>query len=577
MTDVARTTARVPAAPVETTQVGTAQGVTSSAASAVGRERGIGGWARSNAGLLAGLGVAGVGAGALAVLARRGHPKMALGLGAALAGGLLLTACGGGGKKEPTPPGRDPNAVSPFSSSEHAILIQLTARPDEAPILAMPRGAERKEAAWNALKETASSSQEPIVAIANKLKSEGKVESFEQLTSPNMVIVEVADNHDMATVARQFDVEGVKAIYDNGTSRQILGDGTTEELPPDELDDVSPTPLNGIGEKNIEGDAVPVNLRSLSTAGWGVDRIGAPSAWDRGATGDGLVYGSIDTGVDWDHKALKDRYRGAADGSVDHNYNWMDFDRSSSEPTDADGHGTHTTGNVVGYAKDEDIHLGVARDSKFIATRALGQNTDGLIRALQFMQAPTKLDGSAARPDLAPDVVGMSWRAGSAREALFQDAIRNLELAGIEPVVAAGNSGPGGFTVTAPGSLPESITIGAIDSTGEVADFSSRGPNVFPGSSALKPDFMAPGVETASTYPGDKYARLSGTSMAQPHAAGAILSILSKYPDLSHDELLAVLRDGAIDGGAPGPDDIYGNGEINLPRSLDAAERIGTH
>jgi hypothetical protein len=62
--------------------------------------------------------------------------------------------------------------------------------------------------------------------------------------------------------------------------------------------------------------------------------------------------------------------------------------------------------------------------------------------------------------------------------------------------------------------------------------------------------------------------------MAQPHASGAILTILSKYPDLTHDQLRAVLAEGAIDGGQRGPDDIYGYGEISIPASLAAAERI---
>lgn len=550
------------------------------ASSSKGPASGITSFARKNAmGLLAaGLGVAGA-AGAYALI-RTGHRSGAIGLGTVAAGALLLTACGGGqSKPEPTPPpnGGKPSDRSPFSSSDDAILIQLTARPsNEDEIAAMPRGAQRKEAAWDALTNTAKESQKPIVEIADRLKTSGAIEGYEQLISPNMIIVDPADGQDMRVIANKFNVDGVSAIYNNSNSRQILDEDGTLSAPAPEDDDLSPQPL-GVAEKNVEGDPIPVNLRAMSDSGWGVKRIGAPTAWDQGARGAGLVYGSIDTGVEWSHKALSNSYRGTgADGAdgVDHNYNWMDFDQSYQEPTDADGHGTHTTGNVVGYSQDEDIHLGVSPDSKFIATRALGGNTDGLIRALQFMQAPTKLDGTEARPDLAPDVVGMSWRAGSAREALFQDAIKNLKLAGIEPVVAAGNSGPNNYTVTAPGSLPDAITIGATDAEGKIADFSSRGPNNFPGSSAIKPDFMAPGVETASTYLDNSYARLSGTSMAQPHASGAILTILSKYPDLSHDQLRAVLAEGAIDGGLRGPDDLYGQGEINIPVSLAAAERV---
>jgi subtilase-type serine protease len=67
---------------------------------------------------------------------------------------------------------------------------------------------------------------------------------------------------------------------------------------------------------------------------------------------------------------------------------------------------------------------------------------------------------------------------------------------------------------------------------------------------------------------------MSGTSMAQPHTSGAILDILSKYPQLTHDQLVQVLKEGAVDKGAPGFDAEYGNGLINLPAALDAAEKL---
>ena len=129
--------------------------------------------------------------------------------------------------------------------------------------------------------------------------------------------------------------------------------------------------------------------------------------------------------------------------------------------------------------------------------------------------------------------------------------------------------------MTSPGQYPEVIATAAVDSNSAVAKFSSRGPAPWPkGSTTPKPDFAAPGVDVVSTMPKGKYGKMSGTSMAQPHMSGAILAILSKYPDLTGEQLTEVLKAGAVDKGAAGFDVEYGNGLINLPASLAAAAKL---
>ena len=83
---------------------------------------------------------------------------------------------------------------------------------------------------------------------------------------------------------------------------------------------------------------------------WGVAKIGADEVWADGILGSGIVVANVDTGVQYDHPALVNQYRGnLGGGSFDHNYNWWDpTDICGDEPCDNAGHGTHTMGTMVG-------------------------------------------------------------------------------------------------------------------------------------------------------------------------------------------------------------------------------------
>lgn len=275
---------------------------------------------------------------------------------------------------------------------------------------------------------------------------------------------------------------------------------------------------------------------------WNVQEIGADEVWALGYEGQNVIVGDADTGVDWQHPALKDRYAGWDGQAANHNYVWYDPWDGRSAPWDDNGHGTHTTGTMVG--EDGDNQIGVAPQARWIACRNMRHgigNPGSYLSCMEFLLAPFPLDGDPLRdgdPGRGADVVNNSWgcpqEEGCAPDSL-QRAVQNLRAAGQMMVVSAGNDGPACSTVQDPPAIYDSVlSVGAIEDGDEVAIFSSRGPVKVDGSQNRKPDLVAPGVAIRSCVP-EGYASLPGTSMAGPHVAGVVALVWSVDPSLIGD------------------------------------------
>lgn len=325
---------------------------------------------------------------------------------------------------------------------------------------------------------------------------------------------------------------------------------------------------------------------------WNLQKVNADDLWGLGVTGAGTVYANADTGIQWDHPALKNQYRGWNGSTAEHAYAWWDAVHeelsgngsnpcgySSVVPCDDYGHGTHTLGTGVGAEGSNQI--GAAPGARWIGCRNM-ENGYGrpstYLECLDFFLAPWDMNHENPDPSLHADVIGNSYTCPISElcndKHVMQPALQNLRAAGIFVSVSAGNDGPGCSTIVDPPAIEDSaVTIGATDLYDQVASFSGRGPVTVDGSNLRKPDLVAPGDDVRSSVPGNGYGYKSGTSMAAPLVAGVVSLLWSGVPELRGDveATETLLKDTAVhltssqcgDGASDVPNNVFGYGRVD--------------
>jgi len=234
-----------------------------------------------------------------------------------------------------------------------------------------------------------------------------------------------------------------------------------------------------IAESAVTGESIP----------WGIARVGYGS-------GVGKTAWIIDSGIDLDHSDL----------NVDVARS-RDFTGSRVGADDQNGHGTHCAGTVA--AIDNEIGVvGVAAGATLVAVRVLDRRgsgtTSGVIAGIDYV-------ASAAS---AGDAANMSLGGGISQT--LDDAVYAASQNGIYFALAAGNESDDANNYSpARVNGPYIWTISAMDVNDDFAYFSNYGnPPV---------DYCEPGVSIYSTWKGDSYNTISGTSMAAPHMCGILL------------------------------------------------------
>ncbi len=252
------------------------------------------------------------------------------------------------------------------------------------------------------------------------------------------------------------------------------------------------------------------------TTSWGLKRLNVEALWSAGFTGEGVLVGHLDTGVDGTHPALKGAIKSFAE-----------FDMTgervpNAKPTDSGSHGTHTAGTIVGRAVAKGA-FGVAPKAQLASAMVIegGQVIDRILGGMDWIVA------EGAR------ILSMSLGLRGYTPA-FEVLIGALRTANVLPVIAVGNEFAN--SSRSPGNYDNVLSIGAMDAANKVADFSSS-QRFNRTNDPLVPDLVAPGVDILSCVPGGGYERMQGSSMATPHIAGLAALLLQAKPDATAQEL----------------------------------------
>jgi subtilisin family serine protease len=316
-------------------------------------------------------------------------------------------------------------------------------------------------------------------------------------------------------------------------------------------------------------DAVPPPNDSLFGKQWGFNNtgqlvdfsfgtrgadIGALRAWGVTTGSDAVTVAVIDTGIDTGHPDLAqniwinpgencpgcrtDGVDNDGNGYVDDWRGW-DFINNDNNPFDDNGHGTHVAGTIGAIGNNGIGVAGVSWNVRLMPLKFIGADGTGdvadAVRALNYATA------------MGAQVSNNSWGGDEYSQALG-DAISAADAHGALFVAAAGNESsdndaspryPSGY------DLPNVISVAASDSNDQLAYFSNRG--------RATVDLAAPGQSIYSTWPGNGYRSLSGTSMAAPHVTGTLALALAAHPGAGGAALRAlVLRTVAHPAGLAG-------------------------
>ena len=240
--------------------------------------------------------------------------------------------------------------------------------------------------------------------------------------------------------------------------------------------------------------------------------------------GQGVTVGVIDTGVG-PHRDL----------TVTDGQNTVVGEDPADWSDNGEGHGTHVAGIIAAHGTPPNGIGGIAPGVTLRSYRVFGKGAEG---ASNFSIAKA-IDRAVSD---GCDLINMSL-GGGPRDEATHSAIADARAKGTLVIVAAGNDGRQPVSFPAADSL--SLAVSALGRQGTFPDGTTELGDVAPPFGKDKKNFIAafsnigpelvltgPGVGIISTFPGDKYAVLDGTSMACPAVTGAAAKLLSTQPAL---------------------------------------------
>lgn len=254
---------------------------------------------------------------------------------------------------------------------------------------------------------------------------------------------------------------------------------------------------------------------SPGRSAWAFTMVQISQLASQGFDGSGVTVAIIDTGVDLEHSSL-------------HGISlafWEDLVNGVEEPYDDNGHGTAMASILVGRGS----LAGGAPGASLIVIKAIAANGSGTDEVIATAISHTATQGA--------DIISLSL--GGAAAHLLQvlgsasvNAVQSAAALGILVVGSAGNDGENDDgQVATPSVARDAISVGAVNSDGQVAAFSSAGRAVvLQGNPDLKPEVVAPGVDITVAWLGGQTAAVSGTSPAAVFVSAGLALLLEMKP-----------------------------------------------
>lgn len=245
----------------------------------------------------------------------------------------------------------------------------------------------------------------------------------------------------------------------------------------------------------IRQDLYGLDSSNPQMMGWEIEKFNIISKW-KYSQGENVVIAVIDTGCDLDHEDLKDSL-----------VQGKNFVSKNKDPIDDNSHGTHVSSTIAASNNGYGM-VGVAPKSKIMPIKALSASGSGNLKSL--------INAIIWASDSNADIITMSLGSPT-RSNEIQNAINYGAEKGKIFFCAAGNSGEDS-PICFPAACENTISIGAIDNNLERTNFTCSGYEL---------DFLCPGHNIMGCVPGNKYALMSGTSMANPFAVGCAALYMS--------------------------------------------------
>jgi len=297
-----------------------------------------------------------------------------------------------------------------------------------------------------------------------------------------------------------------------------------------------------------------------------LNQINVPAVHDKGHNGSGVIVAMFDTGYRKDHDAFAAAY---SEGRVLAEWDFIfDDGNTQNEAEDVSSqhnHGTYTWSTLGGSVPGQ--LYGPAYGASFILAKTEDVRSETPVEEDNWMAAVEWADSIGAQV-ISSSLSYSDWYVYSDYDgstAVTTIAANMATSYGIVVSNSMGNYGPAAGTLGAPADAPEILAIGAVNSSGTIASFSSRGPTA---DGRIKPEVCAQGVSTYCASPGavNSYTYVGGTSLSCPLVGGCAAVLLSARPSLTPQQVRLALMHTANN--ADSPDNTYGWGIVNLAEAL---------